>query len=220
MGTIQDPFEWTDDTMGGPTGCIEIKLVDYEEAGYFASNNPPQGEVYIRGNSVTSGYYKNDAENALALAPGGWFRTGDIGEWAPNGHLRLIDRKKNLIKTLNGEYIALEKLESVYRSNNLVSNLCVFAAEDRVKPIVIVIPGAKAYEEFAARNGVTGKGFNELIHDEKVKALLLANLQATGRKAGLTSFEIVEGVVVSDAEWTTQNVSAMSLIPLQTPRRS
>lgn len=205
MGAIQDPLEWTDDTIGCPPACIEVKLVDYEEAGYFATNNPPQGEIYIRGDAVMTGYYKNDAENALAFAPGGWFCTGDIGEWAPNGHLRIIDRKKNLVKTLNGEYIALEKLESVYRSNNIVSNICIFAADDKAKPIAIVIPGTRAYETFAEKNDITGKGFNELVHDERLKELFLADLQATGRRAGLANFEIIEGVVVTDAEWTSQN---------------
>jgi long-chain acyl-CoA synthetase len=114
MGALQDPLEWTDDTLGDIPGCIEIKLVDFPEAGYFATNTPPQGEILIHGDAVMEGYYENDEETAKAMAPGGWFRTGDIGEWAPNGHLRIIDRKKNLVKTLNGEYIALEKVSAQY----------------------------------------------------------------------------------------------------------
>lgn len=57
-----------------------------------------------------SGYYDNESETEKAMAPDGWFRTGDIGAWAPNGHLKLLDRKKNLVKTSLGEYIALEKV--------------------------------------------------------------------------------------------------------------
>lgn len=110
MGALQDPLEWTDDTLGDIPGSIEIKLVDFPDAGYFSTNDPPQGEILIRGDPVMEGYYENEAETAEAMAPGGWFRTGDIGEWAATGHLKIIDRKKNLVKTLNGEYIALEKV--------------------------------------------------------------------------------------------------------------
>jgi long-chain acyl-CoA synthetase len=207
MGAIQDPFEWTDDTLGSMPGCVEVKLVDYPDAGYYSTNDPPQGEIYIHGDAVTKGYYKNDTENALALAPGGWFRTGDIGEWAPNGHLKCIDRKKNLVKTLNGEYIALEKLEAVYRSNNIVSNICIFAADDKARPIAIVIPNVEALKIFARENGVVvdGRGFDEIVRDEKVHGLFLKDLQAAGAKAGLAHFEIIEGLVLTESEWTTQN---------------
>lgn len=158
MGALQDPREWTADTLGSIPSSIEIKLLDFPDAGYFSTNSPPQGEILIRGDSVMSGYYLNDVETAVripfqslpaaiitttyslalanislgtlpvckgtmektvlttcnflqaAITPDGWFKTGDIGEWAPNGHLKIIDRKKNLVKTLNGEYIALEKV--------------------------------------------------------------------------------------------------------------
>lgn len=114
MGALMDPFEWTDDTIGTIPGCIEIKLVDFPEAGYFAANDPPQGEVLIRGDAVMKSYYENEEETAAAFTADGWFKTGDIGEWATNGHLKIIDRKKYLVKTLNGEYIALEKVCSLF----------------------------------------------------------------------------------------------------------
>lgn len=55
-------------------------------------------------------YYQDEQQTKDAIAEGGWFMTGDIGEFDNNGHLKVIDRKKNLVKTLNGEYIALEKV--------------------------------------------------------------------------------------------------------------
>ena len=109
MGALCDPMHWTDNALGDLPASIEIKLVDFPDAGYFAANNPPQGEVYIRGDAVAEGYFENEKETVEAFTEDGWFKTGDIGEWDSNGHLKIIDRKKNLVKTLNGEYIALEK---------------------------------------------------------------------------------------------------------------
>ena len=110
MGALTDPMHWSDNTLGDIPSSIEIKLVDFPDAGYYAANKPPQGEIWIRGAPVTEEYYENEEETAAAFTSDGWCKTGDIGEWDSSGHLRMIDRKKNLVKTLNGEYIALEKV--------------------------------------------------------------------------------------------------------------
>lgn len=86
------------------------------DANYFSSNNPPQGEVWIRGGSVSKGYYKRDDVTAEAFTEDGWLKTGDIGQWNADGTLSIIDRKKNLVKLAGGEYIAIERLESIYKS--------------------------------------------------------------------------------------------------------
>jgi long-chain acyl-CoA synthetase len=108
MGTINDPLAWTVDTHGDIPACVEEKLVDFAEAGYFTLNDPPQGELWTRGPAVTKCYYENEEETKAACRDDGWFMTGDIAEFDPNGHVKIIDRKKNLVKTLKGEYIALE----------------------------------------------------------------------------------------------------------------
>ena len=110
MGGLMDPSHWTDQAIGDLPSCVEIKLVDFPDAGYYSTNNPPQGEVWIRGPSVLEAYFDNEQETKDSITADGWFKSGDIGEWDSNGQLRLIDRKKNLVKTQNGEYIALEKV--------------------------------------------------------------------------------------------------------------
>lgn len=206
MGAIMDPMEWNPNALGTITGSIEVKLVDFPEAGYFAKNKPnPQGEVWIRGDPVTEGYYKNEEETKAAITPDGWFMTGDIGEWDKNGHLKIIDRKKNLVKTLNGEYIALEKLESIYRSATVVANICVYAAPEHTKPIAIIVPAEPALKKLAERIGVEGSGIEDLAHNAKIQATILKELQAAGRAGGLSGIEIIEGCVLSDEEWTPQN---------------
>ncbi|KAL3457349.1 hypothetical protein BJX64DRAFT_19977 [Aspergillus heterothallicus] len=205
MGALNDPGAWNPNILGEPPACIEVKLVDFPDAGYFTKNTPPQGEVWIRGGSVTTHYFKNEEETKNAYAADGWFMTGDIGEFDSNGHLRVIDRKKNLVKTLNGEYIALEKLESVYRSSPVVGNICVFAAEDQDKPIAIIVPVEIALKKVASENGIGGDTVETLVHNEKLKAIVLKQLQTLGRNSGLRGIEIINGVVLSEEEWTPQN---------------
>jgi long-chain acyl-CoA synthetase len=113
-------MRWTDDAIGDVPACIEIKLVDFPEAGYYSQSQPPQGEIWIRGTAVLDGYYKDEQQTAEALTPDGWLKTGDIGEGDKNGHLKIIDRKKNLVKTLNGEYIALEKVCSFHSGHEII----------------------------------------------------------------------------------------------------
>lgn len=213
MGALTDPMKYTDSAVGDIPGSIEIKLVDFPEAGYFVTNKPlPQGEVWIRGNSVMEGYYKNDEETAAAMTADGWFKTGDIGQFDKNGHLAIIDRKKNLIKTLNGEYIALEKLESVYRSATVVANICVYADQQKSKPVALIVPAEPALKKLASSLGVEGS-LETLVHDSKVQAAVLKDLQNVGRSAGLSGIEIIDGVVLSDEEWNPQNVSIISYSP-------
>jgi len=206
MGTLMNPGEWTSESIGAMPSSIEVKLVDFADAGYFATNKPnPQGEIWIRGDSVMEEYYENEEETAAAKAPGGWFKTGDVGEFDKNGHLKIIDRKKNLVKTANGEYIALEKLESVYRSAAVVGNICVYADQSKAKPIAIIVPLEPALKKLAEENGISGSGVDDLVHNKKMRSVVLKELQNAGRGGGLSGIEIIEGVVLSDDEWTPEN---------------
>ncbi|EMF13692.1 acyl-CoA synthetase [Sphaerulina musiva SO2202] len=205
MGAIMDPLAWTDQALGEIPGSVEVKLVDFPDAGYHATNNPPQGEIWIRGAAVASGYLDLPKETEESFTSDGWFKTGDIGEFDSLGQLKIIDRKKNLVKTLNGEYIALEKLESVYRSTKIVQNICVYAQSDKNKPIAIVVPAEPALKQLASENGIEGHGIEDLAHNKKINSLVLKAMQDTGRKQGLAGIEIIEGVVLTDEEWTPQS---------------
>ena len=206
MGCIQDPMAWDPHALGDIPGSIEMKLVDFPDAGYYSTNNPPQGEIWVRGPSITEGYWDNDEETKEAITDDHWFKTGDVGEFNKNGHIRIIDRKKNLVKTLNGEYIALEKLESSYRPAPFVGNICVFAAQDKAKPIAIIVPVEAALQKLAKDHGIKGS-HEELITNKDLNDIVLKDLQAAGKSAGLSGIEIVDGVVMADEEWTPENVS-------------
>ncbi|KAF2835225.1 acetyl-CoA synthetase-like protein [Patellaria atrata CBS 101060] len=205
MGALMDPLAWTDTTLGELPGSIEVKLVDFADAGYFSTNNPPQGEILIRGGAVTTGYLDLPKETEESYTSDGWFKTGDIGEFSPKGDLRIIDRKKNLVKTLAGEYIALEKLESTYRAAQAVANICIYARADKHKPIAIIVPAEPAFKKLAAEKGVKGEHLEELVHSDVLNKAVHQQLLDVGRKGGLASFELIDGIVLADEEWTPQN---------------
>jgi len=203
-GTLMDPIAWTDSAAGALTGAVEIKLVDFADAGYFSTNDPPSGEIWIRGAAVaTLGYLDLPKETEEAFTKDGWFKTGDIGSFDRSGNLRIVDRKKNLVKTLNGEYIALEKLESIYRSCSSVANICVYAAQDKQKPMAIVSPVERSLQKIAG--GGQDQDLAALCENDAVRAAVLKEMQNIGRGAGLAAFEIIEGIVLADEEWTAQN---------------
>jgi long-chain acyl-CoA synthetase len=114
MAAISTPDTLEYGAVGVPTSSIEVKLVDVPEMGYLHNNTPSQGEIWLRGPSITKGYYANEEETANAFTTDGWFKTGDVGQWQKSGTLTIIDRIKNLVKTLNGEYIALEKVSLLF----------------------------------------------------------------------------------------------------------
>ena len=94
MCAILPPERLSYGNVGLPVPCLEVKLIDVPEAGYSANGSPPQGEICLRGPSVTKGYYKRPDlnEDPAIFTPDGWFRTGDVGQWNPNGTLSVIDR--------------------------------------------------------------------------------------------------------------------------------
>ncbi|GFF68261.1 acetyl-CoA synthetase-like protein [Aspergillus lentulus] len=147
--TVKEAAAWDPNAVGELPASVEIKLVGVPESGYSTKHDPPQGEILIRGPSLATGYYKNELETTKAFTTDQWFRTGDIGEWDLKGHLRIIDRKKNLVKSLNGEYIALEKLESICRSAAVLQNVCAYAVSNQRQSIAIVVPNRPVLQKLA-----------------------------------------------------------------------
>merc|ERR1712072_1329229 len=104
-------------TIGVPFPSIEYRLEAVPEMNYYPSSDPPRGEIILRGPSVFAGYYKDKKQTDGAIDKGGYFHTGDVGEIQPSGALKIIDRKKNIFKLSQGEYVAVEVLESAYKKN-------------------------------------------------------------------------------------------------------
>ncbi|NWS02679.1 ACSL5 ligase, partial [Motacilla alba] len=200
--TFSMPGDWTTGHVGAPLACNIIKLDDVEEMSYFSSNN--EGEVCIKGPNVFKGYLKDPEKTAEAIDKDGWLHTGDIGKWLPNGTLKIIDRKKNIFKLAQGEYIAPEKIENVYIRSAPVAQVFVHGESLRSFLIGIVVPDAEMLPEFAAKLGVKGS-FEELCKNPAVKKAILDDMTRLGREAGLKSFEQVKDLYIHTELFSVEN---------------
>ena len=105
------------------------------------------------------------------------------------------------------QYIALERLESIYKSCNLVSNICVHANPNAKQPMAIIIPHAEHLRQTLASkaNVDSGKPLPELCHDPAVADLFLKELNALGKKNGFKPMELLQAVVLTPDEWTPES---------------
>ncbi|KAI8637591.1 hypothetical protein BD408DRAFT_424307 [Parasitella parasitica] len=205
MCAIMAPEQWALSEVGSPVPCVEVKLIDQPELGYLSSNTPrPQGEIWIRGPSITAGYYKQDEITKETLTEDGWLKTGDIGEWTERGTLSIIDRVKNLVKLSNGEYIALEKLESIYKSSILVENMCVCAESLYPKPVGLLVPVEGPLRKFLAERGVENEDFEALCASEEARKIVLQAMQEQANKSGLKGTEVIADVWICKDLWTPE----------------
>ncbi|KAJ3271497.1 long-chain fatty acid-CoA ligase [Borealophlyctis nickersoniae] len=208
---IQHPNDPTILGRCGPPAIIgEFKLVPVKDTNYSPLNKPnPQGEVWWRSANVMKGYYRQEALTRENVTRDGWLMTGDIGEYHPDGSIQIIDRKKNLIKLSNGEYIALEKLEACYKTSKFVQNVCVYGDSLESFAVALVVPIEKELADLAKEKGLfQGRShfdLEELCMSPEIKKEVLADLRACAKKADFKPAEIVGSVWLIHEEWTPQN---------------
>lgn len=184
--------------MIGTVGTVgvynELRLEEVPEMGYNPLGDPPRGEVCVRGKTVFASYYKNPELTAESFKDG-WFHTGDIGELLPNGVLKIIDRKKNLIKLSQGEYVALEYLENVFGITPIVEDIWVYGNSLKSMLIAVVIPNEENTMKWAHSNGQRGS-FSELCSLDELKKYVLSELKSTAERNQLRGFEHIKGVIL------------------------
>ncbi|XP_023592970.1 long-chain-fatty-acid--CoA ligase 1 isoform X2 [Trichechus manatus latirostris] len=187
------PGDWTAGHVGAPMPCNLIKLVDVEEMNYMAAKG--EGEVCVKGPNVFKGYLKDPAKTAEALDKDGWLHTGDVGKWLPNGTLKIIDRKKHIFKLAQGEYIAPEKIETIYVRSEPVAQVFVHGESLQSFLIAIVVPDVETLCPWAKKRGLEGS-LEELCRNKDVKKAILEDMVRLGKDSGLKPFEQIKGIAL------------------------
>ena len=212
-----------DDTEGGNVGppavVNEIKLVSVPEMNYSTSDRPfPRGEVCVRGPSVFKGHLKDEAKTREAIDEEGWLHTGDVGTWLPGGRLKIVDRKKNIFKLAQGEYVAPEKLEGVYSRSPLVAQCFVHGDSLQPSLVSICVPDPDAMAAWAERAGVAGTPLHELCGREDVRQAVLGSMREQAARAKLQGFEMVKAVHLDAEPWTVDNELLTPTMKLKRPQ--
>ncbi|EPS71028.1 hypothetical protein M569_03729, partial [Genlisea aurea] len=182
-------------TVGPPVPNVDVCLESVPEMGYDAvsSSVPPRGEICIRGGVLFSGYYKRDDLTAEVFVDG-WFHTGDIGEWQADGSLKIIDRKKNIFKLSQGEYVAVENLENIYGQLSILDSLWIYGNSFESFLVAVVNPNQAAVERWAADNGIPSGDLETLCSNPGVKDHILGELKRIAKEKKLKGFEIMKDV--------------------------
>jgi len=159
------------------------------------------GEILVRGPSVFKGYWNRSEETRNAF-DGEWFKTGDIGNIDADGYLSVTDRKKDLIKTSGGKFIAPQPIENALKLNPYVGVPAILG--DRRKfPTVMISPNFTALEGWARANGIAFSSRTDLVANPKVQSLYEGVVEETNRN--LARFEKLKRVMLVADEFTIDN---------------
>lgn len=192
--------------VGSPSPACEVKLVDVPEMNYTSDDKPyPRGEICIRGPIVFQGYYKDEEQTREVINEDGWFHSGDIGLWLPGGRLKIIDRKKNIFKLAQGEYIAPEKIENVYAKCKFIAQCFVYGDSLNSSLVAVVSVDHDVLKAWAASEGNKYENLAQLCNDPRVRTAILADMDAVGREAQLRGFEFVKAVTLVLEQFTVEN---------------
>ncbi|RVX04094.1 Long chain acyl-CoA synthetase 4 [Vitis vinifera] len=179
-------------TVGPPVPNVDVCLESVPEMGYDALSSTPRGEICIRGKTLFSGYYKREDLTKEVLVDG-WFHTGDVGEWQPDGSMKIIDRKKNIFKLSQGEYVAVENLENIYGLVSDIDSIWIYGNSFESFLVAVANPNQQALERWAKENNISGD-FDSLCENPKAKEYILGELSKIGKEKKLKGFEFVKAV--------------------------
>ncbi|BBX93051.1 carboxylic acid reductase [Mycolicibacterium boenickei] len=163
---------------------IDYKLVDVPDLGYFRTDQPhPRGELLVKSEQMFPGYYKRPEITAEMFDEDGYYRTGDIvAELGPD-HVEYLDRRNNVLKLSQGEFVTVSKLEAVFGDSPLVRQIFIYGNSARSYLLAVVVPTDPAVSKQA-------------ISD---------SLQDAARAAGLQSYEVPRDFIVETTPFSLEN---------------
>ena len=187
--TANSPAMLKPGTVGRTIPGVEIKLAD-------------DGEILTRGPHVMKGYFHKPDATAEAIDRDGWFRTGDIGEIDSDGCLRITDRKKDLLKTSGGKYVAPQPIEGMLKTNKFFAN-AVMLGDKRKFPIMLLIPNFPVLESWMAAEKIAKGTAGEMVANVQVRE----KLEREARKSlrDLAQFETPKKFLILPQDFTIES---------------
>ncbi|KAA3460088.1 long chain acyl-CoA synthetase 4 [Gossypium australe] len=171
-------------TVGPPVPNVDRCLESVPEMGYDALASIPRGEICVRGD------YFQGTTNVKTSPRRYSSMDGDVGEWQPNGSMKIIDRK-NIFKLSQGEYVAVENLENVFGLASVIDSIWIYGNSFESFLVAVVNPKKQALENWAAENGVHG-GFNSICQNPKAKRVRSRGALKDWKREKLKGFEFIK----------------------------
>lgn len=223
--SVQLLDDFSTGNIGPPHPCDEMCLESVPEFDYTVKDKPrPRGELLIRGPNVFDRYWKNEEETKKAIDADGWFHTGDIAEIDNMGRFRIIDRKKNVLKLAQGEYISPERIENVYLANTSLINIA-FVHGDPKESTLVAIFGVEPVNFPPWASKILGREVKEgdadaikaAAADPKVRAEFIKILDKIGHAHKFNSYERVKSVTLALDPFTIENEMLTPTLKLKRP---
>lgn len=185
---VNTPFDYRFGTVGKGIGDVRFKIAD-------------DGEILVHSKKVMKEYLDDPQATAIAIVDG-WYHTGDIGELSPEGYLRITDRKKDLIKTAGGKYVAPQKLEGLLKASRFISQVHIHG--DQKKYVVALLTlNMDSVRAWAEENGIETKSREELVANPKVRDLIKSAVAEAN--SHLASFETIKNFAILPREFTVES---------------
>ncbi|CAD0091909.1 unnamed protein product [Aureobasidium mustum] len=205
-------------TCGAVLPAVEVCLQNAQDFGYMTSDQPnPRGELLIRSTTLFSGYYLNPAATAESFTEDGWFRSGDICEIDNLGRVRVIDRRKNILKLAQGEYVSPERIENILLGElPWASQIMVHGDSDKSYLVAIIGIDRASFAKMintlyadspasSPADNMMKDGFFETTCDARVIAAALSEIRKAEISKNMNGFERVKAITLLEEPFSIEN---------------